>query len=312
MAATWTAQRERSNPAALSVATWIALHLGRRVARLLLPPTVLYYLVFAGHAARAASRNYLRRALGREPTWRDGYRHVHAFGSATLDRLYFLNDRRDLFALDVHGPEVIRSAMHGSRGRAGAVVMGAHMGSFEAVRAAGHVERDLRVAMVMYEDNARYLNAALAAINPRLAQSTIALGRVDSMLRVKAALDDGWLVGLLPDRTLAEGEGDGVRCATLLGGAIEIPEGPFRLAAMMRRRVVFMVGLYRGGNRYEVHYEDLADFGALDDVPRGERAAATNEAIAAAVGRYVARLEHYCRAAPYNWFNFYDYWNDEG
>ena len=24
--------------------------------------------------------------------------------------------------------------------------------------------------------------------------------------------------------------------------------------------------------------------------------------------RYVARLEHYCREAPFNWFNFYDFW----
>jgi Predicted acyltransferase len=24
--------------------------------------------------------------------------------------------------------------------------------------------------------------------------------------------------------------------------------------------------------------------------------------------RYAARLEHYCREAPFNWFNFYDFW----
>jgi len=24
--------------------------------------------------------------------------------------------------------------------------------------------------------------------------------------------------------------------------------------------------------------------------------------------RYAERLEHYCRIAPYNWFNFYDFW----
>ena len=26
------------------------------------------------------------------------------------------------------------------------------------------------------------------------------------------------------------------------------------------------------------------------------------------VQRYAERLEHYCRLAPYNWFNFYDFW----
>ena len=28
-----------------------------------------------------------------------------------------------------------------------------------------------------------------------------------------------------------------------------------------------------------------------------------------AMRRYVERLEHYCRGAPFNWFNFYDYWS---
>ncbi len=311
MAALWTTQHERSNPALLTFFTWIALHLGRRIARLLLPPIVLYF-VFAGGAARAASRHYLRRVLGREATVRDGYRHVHAFASAILDRLYFLNDRHDLFEIDVIGRDVIQGAMHAEHdGRHGAFVMGAHIGSFEAVRAAGRGEKDLRVSMVMYEDNARYLNEIFAAINPKLAESIIALGRVDSMMRVKEALDDGRLVGMLPDRTLAEeAHGSAVREAMLLGGRIEIPIGPFRMAAMMRRPVVFMVGLYRGGNRYEVHYETLHDFSTVQATEGRNRTQVVNDAIDIAIRRYVERLEHFCTIAPYNWFNFYDYWNE--
>jgi predicted LPLAT superfamily acyltransferase len=29
------------------------------------------------------------------------------------------------------------------------------------------------------------------------------------------------------------------------------------------------------------------------------------------IGRYAKRLESYARAAPYNWFNFYDFWRHE-
>ena len=32
------------------------------------------------------------------------------------------------------------------------------------------------------------------------------------------------------------------------------------------------------------------------------------EALLALIRRYAARLEHHARAAPYNWFNFYDFW----
>jgi predicted LPLAT superfamily acyltransferase len=308
MAAIWMTHRERGHPAILRFFVFIALTLGRPLARLLLGPIVLYF-VFAGGAARAASRDYLRRVLGREATFVDGYRHVHAFASAILDRLYLLNDRHRLFDIRVFGDDVMKRLMHA--GRPGAFVIGGHVGSFEAVRAGGRGQENLRVAMVMYEDNAQHFNSVAAAINPRMSQAVIALGRVDSMLRVKHALDDGGLVGMLADRTLAEEEGTAaVRTMRLFGDDVSIPTGPFRMAAMLRRPAIFIVGLYRGGNRYDVHYEELYDFSRLEDVDRAERPAALTAAVDAAIARYVERLEHHCRAAPYNWFNFYDYWND--
>ena len=315
MAATWTTHRERGNPALLRFFVWLALTLGRPLARLILHSIVLYF-VFAGGAARAASRDYLKRVLGREPTPMDGYRHVHCFASTILDRAYLLNDRHDLFRIRVIGKEIGTGAMDGRRMadgslKRGAFLLGAHVGSFESIRAAGHEEKDLDVWMVMYEDNAQVLNQVLEAINPKMARTIIPLGRVDSMLHVKRALDDGGFVGMLADRTLAEEEGtSAVRQMSVLGTPTSIPTGPFRMAAMLRRPALFIIGLYRGGNRYDVHYEELYDFSTLDEVPREERAARTATAIDEAMERYVARLEHFCREAPYNWFNFFDYWND--
>jgi predicted LPLAT superfamily acyltransferase len=69
----------------------------------------------------------------------------------------------------------------------------------------------------------------------------------------------------------------------------------------MKRPVLFMTGLYRGGNRYDIHFESLADFSAV--APRGRAAA-----VEVAVTRYAALLEQYCREAPFNWFNFFDFW----
>ena len=153
--------------------------------------------------------------------------------------------------------------------------------------------------MVLYEDNGRKLNAVLEAIDPRFSLDVIPLGRVDSMLRVESALESGAFVGMLGADRMIMGE-DTVTCS-FFGAPARIPVGPFRLAAMLKRPIVFMVGLYRGGNRYDIHFEPLAD---LREVDREDRAAAIEEA----VQRYVERLEHYCRMAPYNWFNFYDYW----
>ena len=75
------------------------------------------------------------------------------------------------------------------------------------------------------------------------------------------------------------------------------------LAALLRRRLVFMTGLYRGGNRYDLRFAELADFSTASAEQR-------DALIGTALARYVATLEELCREAPYNWFNFYDFWSD--
>lgn len=291
---TWRERPERSNLPILRLMVWISLHLGRPIGRLVLYGIAAYFFLFAP-AARRASRAYLARALGRKPAPADGFRHVLAFASTIHDRVYLLNERFDLFDIEIVGEEVIRAAMAGGRG---VLLMGAHLGSFEVMRALGRKHSGQSVTMLMYEENARKVNATLAAINPAATQDIIALGRMDSMLLAQEKLAAGHLVGMLADRALG---GDPTRALDFLGAPAPFPVGPFRVAAMLHRPVLFMTGLYLGGNRYRIHFEPLADFSA---VPRGERDAA----MAAAQQAYVARLAHYCRQAPYNWFNFFDFW----
>ncbi len=292
--AEWAVRPERSNRAMLRLMTWMSLRLGRAPARFVLAGISLYFLLFTP-AAKAASRAYLRRALGREPRLADLFRHFHSFASTVHDRVFLLNARFDLLQVEVHGEDVIKEVLAAGRG---AFLMGAHMGSFEVVRAIGRQQPGLRVAMVMYEENARKLNAALAAINPVAVQDIIPLGQLDSMLRVQACLDEGMVLGVLGDRTLG---GDPTLRIPFLGADAEFPLGPMRLAAMLKRPVLFMSGLYLGGNRYAIHFERLADF---RDVERPGRDAAIQSAVVA----YAACLERHCRAAPYNWFNFFDFW----
>jgi len=289
----WVARPERSNALAMRFMTWVARSLGRPAARLLLYPICLYFLVFSPQA-RAASRKYLAKALNRAPTLADCYRHYLTFGATILDRVFLLDNQLERFDVRVHGARVIEEMLAEGRG---CFLIGAHLGSFEIIRAAGAV-RGARVSMVMYEENARKLQSVLAALNPRVQMDIIALGRADSILKIEAALARGEVVGMLGDRTF---KGEGTVSRPIFGEVARIPTGPFRVAAMLRRPVVLMLALYRGGNRYDLHFEPLA---SLEWRDRTER----DRAIEQALERYVGRLEHYCRLAPYNWFNFYDYW----
>ena len=292
--ASWTRSPERSNMAMLRVMAWISLRLGRPAGRAILHGITAYFLCFAP-AARHASRDYLARVLGREPTWGERYRHIFVFASTIHDRVYLLNGRFDLFDIDVEGEALIAAQVAGGKG---ALLFGAHLGSFEVIRALGRRQPGLRIALAMYEENARKVNAMLAAINPAVRPEVIALGKLDAMLRIRDALADDALVGVLADRSLGA---EPCRQLPLLGAPAPLPVGPFRTAALLNARVIFMAGLYRGANRYTIRFLPIADFSS---VARAER----DTAIAAAMQRYAQTLESCCRDAPYNWFNFYPFW----
>lgn len=301
-ASDWAAAPERSNRFALRIMAWIAVHLGRRTARLVLHPITLYFLCFAP-AARRHSARYLQRALGRAPTLADRYRHFHTFASTVLDRIYFVRGAMHQFDLQVSGGEFMDTTLAEGRG---AFLLGAHIGSFEALHAVGENRPGMRVAMVMYPDNARLIHGVLQSVAPQFKLGIIPIGRPGSTLAIRDWLDGGGLAGLLGDRFLpTDPARTGSVAMPFLGVTARFTDGPLRLAQLLRRRVIFMVGLYRGGRRYEVRFEPLADFRErVDDAAERERL------VQQALQAYVARMESLVREAPYNWFNFHDFWKE--
>ena len=296
--AEWKQRPERSSMLMLRVMTWISLRLGRGAGRVVLYGIAAYFLAFAP-TARRMSRRYLQRVF-KLPSpaavgWRQLFKHFLSFASVIHDRVYLVNDRFELFDIRIHNKQLIDDSVASGEG---VFLIGAHMGSFEVLRSIGRQQPGLRVAMAMYEENARKINAALNAINPNAQQDIIALGHIDSMIHVHDLLAQGTVVGMLGDRSLGN---DDTHTVDFLGDPAELPLGPFRMAAILKRPILFMAGLYRGGNRYDIHFETLADFSAL--APRGRTLA-----VQAAMTRYAALMAQYCYSAPYNWFNFFDFW----
>jgi predicted LPLAT superfamily acyltransferase len=278
--------------AVLRVAVWLVRRLGRTFSRILLVPVCLGFMACRPDA-RSASLGYLARVLGRRPRMTDVLRHFFTFGTTVLDRVYLLNDEADRFEITIHGEEIVTAILaQGS----GCLLLGAHHGSFEALRLVGRSQPNLRVSLAMFEATGRKIGAALNAINPHLAPLIIGLGTPGAMIEIRDCLDQGGFVGMLADRTLP---GDTPTRVDFLGAPAAFPIGPARLAGLLRPPVVLMVGLFRGGNRYEIHFERLAEPLSGEQNPDETKRL---------IDRYVARLEHYCQDAPYNWFNFFDFW----
>jgi predicted LPLAT superfamily acyltransferase len=290
----WARSPERGSMTMLRFITWISLRLGRRLARLILYLIAGYFVLFAPKARRS-SRAYLTRVFGRPAHIWQVYRHFFSFAATIHDRIYLLNDRFDFFDISLYQPEAVDTAVATGRG---VLLLGAHLGSFEVLRGVGRQHIDPRVIMVMYEKNAQRINAILSAVNPNIEQNVISPGRVDSMICVQKELENGALVGLLGDRSFGK---EKMQPIPFLGKPALWSNGPLRIAAILRRPVFFMTGLYTGPGKYEVFIEPLADF---TEVEKEGREAALQQALT----KYVELLDKYCHMAPYNWFNFFDFW----
>jgi predicted LPLAT superfamily acyltransferase len=289
----WLEQRERGSPSLTRFMKWLALCCGRRIARLALYPICAYFLLFSPRA-RKTSREYLACALGRPARFRDLWRHYFTFAATVLDRVYFIDGQFGHFDIEVKGRDLLRRTL--AKGR-GCILLGAHLGSFELLRTLAPEHR-FSVNVVMYEENAAKITGVLNTLNPDIGLRTIVPGEPATVLRISECLARGEIIAMLGDRSA--GSGKSVRCR-FFGREAVFPQGPLLLALSLRVPVYLIAGLYEGGKRYFVHLEPFCEEPSAN---RSERAAWIREW----TQRYAGRLEHFCRLAPYNWFNFYDFW----
>jgi len=293
----WLRQRERGSLIASRFMIWMALSIGRPPARALLYPICVYYLLFSKQASHAI-RPYLIRALGRPISWRDLYRQYHCFAATLLDRVYLLAGQGSRFDIDMRGLDLLTDRV--ARGR-GCILLGSHLGSFEIVRAIGLTQQDVEIKVLMHEQHTPLIRDLFRDLNPAVADAVIQPGSPDTMLQVKECLDRGGVVGILADRLVRQ---DQAAPCKFFGQFARFPAGTMWLASILKVPVVLFFGLYRGGNRYEVHFELFAEEIMIDRQHRDQEVQQWTQ-------RYADRLEHYCRLAPDNWFNFYDFWEEQ-
>jgi predicted LPLAT superfamily acyltransferase len=293
----WGDLPERGTPALLSLIAWIALRVGRWTTRLLLYPITLYFVITA-REARRVSYEYLRSVRGRPAWWWHVFRHFYCFAATILDRLYLLRGDFNHFDVALHEKEILLRKIESGTG---CILLGSHLGSFEVLRALGVTQQNFPLKVLMDIAHNQNISRFLDALNPKIADTVIVPDQPDTVLRVKESLDAGFLIGMLGDRVSS---GDKATQCQFLGAPATFPAGPILLAAIMRCPVILFFGLYRGGKRYEIYFEHFAEEITLH---RDRRA----EDIQHWMQRYAERLEHYTRLAPYNWFNFYSFWDQQ-
>ncbi|MEO8010371.1 MAG: acyltransferase [Dokdonella sp.] len=299
MSGHWTEHNEGGGRFALWLIRTIGLRCGRTISRSLLYPITLYFYL-RRPLERRASYAFLERMFGKRPSAWQVMRHLHCFASTILDRVYLLTDHLRNFDVGVHGIDELHDQM---RARRGVLLLGAHVGSFESLRVLSFQRPDVKVRVVLDTQQTPAMTELLHALAPDVAKNVIDASRPghEIVLALNEAMSEGALATLLGDRGRPH---ESMMVVDFLGSPARFPVAPFIIASMLKVPIVMCLGLYGGGRRYDLHFETLAE---QLDLPRRGRDAE----LRAIVQRYATLLEHHVRANPYNWFNFYDFWNLE-
>lgn len=298
----WAEETERGAAWGPALLAFVYRLLGRRVCLVFMTPAMLYFFI-TGARQRRASADYLRRVwafTGRpgRPNLAHVLRHFFAFGASLVDRFgawIGQIDRADVEAIDGDAFEAMRADARG------ALILSAHVGATEVVRAIASRYQHRRISIVIHAEHAARYNAAIRRFAPESQVSLIPAAdfSVASAVAVSAAIERGEWVVLMGDRLPVRRDAPSIT-ADFLGAPAAFPQGPFVLAAALRCPV-YMLFCYRLGRRYRAHVSLLS--GGVSAPRRGRVAA-----LGALVQRYARSLEDLVAAAPYQWFNFYDYW----
>ncbi len=298
--AEWAVNKEAGSAWQLRFMRFLGLKAPRIVSSPLLWVIALVFAADRRRETTRASEMYLSRILNRPPTFWERHRHNLTFSHVFFERVGLLAQGTSEYSVSLRGGEIVQARV--SKGR-GCVLLGAHYGSFEALRA---LERDLpglSVRYLMFPEHAEHSTRLLEALNPKLADRVISLANGPmAMFQVYSALDNGEFVAFLGDRVPDKSTRAAVT-VEFLGGEISVPTSPYLTAMAAEVPIYLSFATWNGACSYQAEFTELYD-GA--HVARSER---TNYAQKLAK-KYAAVLESHCRRDPFNWFNFFDIWRD--
>ena len=289
---------------------WLLYHLHRLLGRwpilLCLYPVVAYYWL-TRPLARRSSLQYLQRmqqAHGlwvRMPGWWHSQKHFRMFAQVILDKLLALTGRYRTERVRFDGRQPLVELLECGQG---AIIVTAHMGCIELCQAIAKQRPNLRLNILVHTQHAEQFNRLLQRLAP------------DSGVRLLQVADFSAATAMMLAERVARGEfiaiaGDRVPVhdskttrAQFLGHEAAFPCGPYVLAALLKCPLYFM-GCVHQGRGYAVEFVPIA---TQVQLPRAHR----NEVLAEYAQLYAQQLERLLCQAPYDWFNFFPFWEQGG
>lgn len=302
----WSELGERGSYLGLWLLAMIYRVFGRTICLVVMSPVVLFFFI-TGRDQRKASIDFLNKAwklgmIDQPASAMASLKHFMTFGAAALDKFAAWTGNISIDQVDGADSALMREAMDSQRG---GFIMTAHLGNVEVIRAVASLSNRFKINVLVHTANAVRFNQLIQNFTQ---SSTVQLFQVtqigpDTAMILQAAVDRGEWVVMVGDRVPVSNHAR-VTWTNFMGEIAPFAQGPHILGSLLQCPVYLLFCLRIDG-RFRIFFEPFAERIVLSRKTR-------EQAIAASVSAFAARLEHYVRLAPFQWFNFFDYWHPAG
>lgn len=196
----------------------------------------------------------------------------------------------------------------------GVFIITSHLGNMELMRSLNEnnrqlVGRDVPVYVVMDTKISPQFTATLNSINKNVAVNIIDSSSIgpDSMVTLMDAIEEGAMVVIAGDRTSAHNRNKIIK-QSFLGEEAPFPYGVFLIPFLLKAPVYYLFGLREKISIFYPKYKFHIEKSAIDfSCGRAKR----EEMIKECCKEFAEKLEKYCIMYPYQWYNFFNFWNME-
>ena len=298
----WSKMQERGSYWGMQFLLAVYKLFGRKVLWVFLFPVVFYFYLTGGKA-RTASKQYwqnLHRYNSTQPPWRfsTGLKHFCTFADSAFDKIDAWLGRISPAQINYRNQHLFDDLVAHKQG---AIFIGSHLGNLEVCRALGMRHSHCVINVLVFTHHAVEFNRTLQRINPNVSVNLIQVSELgpDLAILLKTKVEQGEFVVIVGDRTSTTAIGR-VQYCPFLGLPAPFAQGPFILAALLECPIYWLFCM-RNGRGFDVHFNKYSDGLSL---PRKSR----QQALEKIIQDYVQELETVVQQYPYQWFNFFDFW----
>jgi predicted LPLAT superfamily acyltransferase len=301
----WKKQKERGAPLGFKMTLFIYKVLGKTICSIIIYPIVFYFCL-TGKKGRTNAINFQQRVItfGKKDLPKPGFssalKHYLNFSFSVLDKFAVWLKR--ITYKDITWDDRHLFTEHLKKGE-GAFLLSAHYGNIEIMRAVSQLISQVKVNVIMDNRNAETFNRLLKEVNDQSNLHIFPLEKIgpNTAIILKEKLAQGEIVACMADRVTDQSQ-ERVETLPFLGENARFPQGPFILAALLKAPT-YSFFCVKENKKYRVILNRLCDLTDFNDSKRGVL-------VKRLVEKYVKDLETRCLKDPYQWYNFYNFWQE--